>query len=131
MLSDQEPFAFLAKERLSGQPHVLVEDLGVPAEHPEMGIGVLHVRDVADDVHTRGRYRHEEHRCALVRRRVRVGDGHDDEKICDRAVRGEPLVSGQDVSAVGLADCSRAELRWVGARGVRLRHRERRFQLTV
>ena len=37
----------------------------------------------------------------------------------------------QDVAAVGLADCSRAELRRVGARGVRLRHRERRFQLTV
>ena len=45
--------------------------------------------------------RHDEHRGALVRRRVRVGDGHDDEEVCDRAVRGEPLVPGEDVAAVG------------------------------
>ena len=46
------------------------------------GAKVLH--DVVD--------RDDEHRGALVRRRLRIGDGHDDEEVRDRPVRGEPLV---------------------------------------
>ena len=64
---------------------------------------MLHRRHVADDRHPRRVDRHDEHRRAPVRRRVRVGDGHDDEEVGDRAVRGEPLVPVEHV-AVAVAD---------------------------
>ena len=125
VLGDQEALALLAEEGLRRKANVLVQDLRVPAKHPEVGVRVLHVGHVADDVHAGGRDRDKEHRGSLVGRRGRVGDGHDDEQVGDRAVRGEPLVPAEDVSAVRLANRARAELRRVGTRGIGLRHRER------
>ena len=51
VLRDHEALALLAEQRVVPEPHVLVEDLGVPAEAPEAPVRVLHRRDVAHDVH--------------------------------------------------------------------------------
>ena len=77
---------------LGRHAHVLVEDLRVTAVGAELLPGVLHRRHVADDLHARRVGRHDEHRRALARRGLGIGDGHHDQEVGDRAVRGEPLV---------------------------------------
>ena len=128
LLGDQEPLPLLAQQGIGAEAHALVEDLRVPAEHAEARLGMLHRRHVADDRHPRRVDRHDEHRRAPVRRRVRVGDGHDDEEVGDRAVRGEPLVPVEHV-AVAVADRTARELRRVRAGRGGLGHRERRAEL--
>ncbi len=90
---------------------------------------VLHRRDVADDVHARRVDVHQEHRGALVRARVGVGDRHHDQEVRDRAVRGEPLVPVDD-PFVTLAHGRGGQQRRVGAGGLGLGHRERASQVT-
>ena len=126
LLRDHEALAFLAEQRLGAESHVLVEDLGVAAEHPEVLVRVLHVGHVAHDVHARRVGRDDEHRRALVRRRVGVGHGHHDQEVGDRAVRREPLVPVED-PAVAVAHGARPQLRRVGAGCLGLGHRERRL----
>ena len=110
------------------EAHALVEDLGVAAQHAEARLRVLHRRDVADDRHAGRVDRHDEHRRAPVRRRVGVGDGHHDEEVGDRPVRGEPLVPVEHL-AVPVADGAGHQLRRVRAGRLRLGHRERRADL--
>ena len=50
MLRDQEAVALLAEQRVRAEPDVPVEDLRVPAEHPVVLVGMLHVRHVADEL---------------------------------------------------------------------------------
>ena len=130
VLGDQEPVALLPEQRVGAEPDVLVADLGVAAEHAVVLVRLLHVGDVAHEVDTGRVDRDEEHRGALVRRRVGVGDRHHDEEVGDRAVRGEPLVPVEDV-AVAVADCAGPELGRIRAGGVGLGHRERGPDLAV
>ena len=90
--------------------------------------GVLHRRHVAHDRHARGVDRHDEHRGALVGAGVGLGDGHDDEEVGDRGVRGEPLVAVED-PPVAVALCMRAQLGRVRARALGLGHREGRLEV--
>jgi hypothetical protein len=128
VLGDEEAGAGLPQQRLGAEVHVLVEDLGVVAELP-VGLGrVLHRRHVAHDRHAGGVDGHDEHRGALVRARVGVGDRHDDEEVGDRGVRGEPLVAVED-PAVAVALGARAQLGRVRARALGLGHREGGLQV--
>ena len=129
VLGDHEPLALAAEQRVGGHAHVLVEDLGVAAELAEARLGVLHRRDVAQDVDARRVGRDEEHRGALVRARVGVGDRHHDQEVGDRGVAREPLVTVDD-PLVALTHRARAQQRRVRA-GVRLGHREGRLEVAA
>ena len=106
LLGDQEALALAAEQRVGAELDVRVEDLGVAAEDAEALLRMLHRGHVAHDVHAGGVDRHDEHRRAAVRRRVGVGDGHDDQEVGDRAVGGEPLVPVEHV-AVPVASVAR------------------------
>ena len=93
LLRDREARAAGAEQAVAGHAHALVDDLGVPADAPEVLGRMLHRRDVAHDPHARRVGGHDEHRGATVRSRLRVGDRHHDQEVGDRAVRGEPLVA--------------------------------------
>ena len=99
------------------------------AELAEARLGVLHRRDVAQDVDARRVGRDEEHRGALVRARVGVGDGHHDQEVGDRGVAREPLVTVDD-PFVAVTHRARPQQRRVRA-GVRLGHREGRLEVAA
>ena len=128
LLGDQESLAFAAQAVGCRDPHVVVDDLRVTAELAELLLRVLHGRHVAQDVHAGRIGRHDEHRRALVRPRLGVGDGHHDQEVRDRAVRGEPLVPGDHV-VVAVAHRARLQLRRVAAGGLGLGHREGGFEV--
>ena len=128
LLSDQEPRALGAEQGRARDPDVLVADLGVVAVAPEALVGVLHRGDVADDVHAGGVGFHDEHRGALVRTRIGVGDRHHDQEVGDRAVGGEPLVA-VDHPVVAVAHRAGLEQRRVRAGGVGLGHGEAGLQV--
>ena len=130
LLRDQEALTLGAQAVLHRDADVLVEDLSVPAELPELVLRVLHGRDVAQDVHARRVGRDDEHRRALVRARVRVGDRHDDEEVGDRPVGSEPLVP-RDHIVVAITYRARRELGRIAAGGVRLGHRKGRLQVAL
>ena len=111
-----------------GDAHVLVDDLRMAAVLAELLVRVLHRRNVAQDVDA-GRVRvDEEHRRALVRARVGVGDRHDDEEVGDRRVGAEPLAAADDV-LVALLDRARLAAASGPTLRVRLGHAERRVQV--
>ena len=124
LLGDQEAVTFIAEQGIGAEADVLVEDLRVTAEDTESRLRVLHRGHVAHDRHPGSVDRDDEHRGAPMWRRVRIRDGHDDEEVGDRPVRGEPLVPVEDV-AVAVAHGARRELRRIRAGRGRLGHRER------
>src|SRR3569832_351939 len=97
-----------------GTEAVLDGDAAVFATHfavaGEALAGVAHDRDVADSDEAGGVRRHEDHRRALVRRRVGVGHGHGDGDRGPVGGRGGPLVPVDDVR-VAVAHRAGAQLR--------------------
>ena len=93
----RKPSPSLPSSCVGGDADVLVVDLGVAAVAAEVLGRVLHRRDVADDVHARRVDVDDDHRGALVRPRVGVGDRHHDQEVGDGAVGREPLVAVDDV----------------------------------
>ena len=49
LLRDDEALSFAAQQRVGPEPDVLVQDLGVAAQHPEVLVRLLHVGNVADE----------------------------------------------------------------------------------
>src|SRR5439155_15881399 len=66
-LRDQEALTLGAQAVLHRNAGVLVQDLSVPTELPELILRVLHGRDIAQDVHARRVGWDDEHRRTLVR----------------------------------------------------------------
>ena len=53
LLREEEAVALVADHVLVGHPHVLVEDLRVPARLARLVVGLAHRRHVPQDVHAR------------------------------------------------------------------------------
>ena len=95
---------------------------------PKLLARVLHRRRRRARCSTPGRVGvDDEHRGALVRPRVGVGDRHHDQEVGDRAVRGEPLVA-VDHPLVAVADRARLQQRRVGAGACRARSSRTRLR---
>ena len=126
LLSECESLAdpFLPADHvLERHADVLVQDLGVSPWLAGLVIRLAHRRDVAKDVHARCAGRHDDHRESLVGRLARVaGLAHHDQKVGDRRVRREPLVT-VDHPFLTVAHRRCTQQRRVGA-GVGLGHTE-------
>ena len=117
----RKPAPSRAEQRVGRDAHVLVEDLGVAAELAEVLAAGAPSSATSRTIFTPGRVgRHDEHRRALVRARVGVGDRHDDQEVGDRGVGGEPLVAVDD-PLVAVAHGARLQQRRVRARRSRAR----------
>ncbi|CAB5009461.1 unannotated protein [freshwater metagenome] len=93
LLGEHEPVARPADEMVGRQAAVAEHDLGVVARRAELHVGVRHRGDVASDVHARCPRGHDEDRRVAMRTVFGVGLGEDEDDVCHRAVRHEPLVS--------------------------------------
>ena len=89
-LHDREAAAFLAEEVLLGDADVVPQRLAVAA-----ALGVAEDGQAAPNLDTGRIHRHEDHRLAVVRIGVGIGDAHEDRDLATRVERaaGEPLVS--------------------------------------
>ena len=118
----RKPEPLCAERVRHRHPHVRVPHLAVrrPAAP-----GVAEHRHRPDDVDARRVDRDDDLRCAGVRRRVGIGDRHDDAERRALRARREPLVA-VDHPVVAVAYRARPERRRVGARHFGLGHREER-----
>ena len=120
VLGDLEALADLADQIRLGHAHVAVVDLGVTETEV---LVAAHHRYVAHHIDARCVARHQDHRSALVGRRVGVGDHHHDQDRGHHAVAGEPLVPIDD-PLVTVQHGGRRHVHGVGARVLGLGHRE-------
>ena len=110
-----------------GHAHVLPQRLAVPA-----ALGVAEHGQAAHDGDAGRVHRHEDHRLAVVRVGVGVGDAHEHRDLAARVERAarEPLVAVDHVVVAVALDAAR-DVGGVARRDPRLGHREARADLAV
>ena len=122
LLRDAEAVAGLAEHVLERNAHVGEPRLAVRAPAAAF---VPHHRDLANELVARRVGRDEDHRRALVRVGVGIGDDHDDAEARAVGAGGEPLVR-VDHPLVAVAHRAAAQAGRVGAGDLRLGHAEER-----